>query len=123
MTTLRNIKSATVEELFKQYKNAASMHGEGRKQGDLKVTNRAADTVASVYRELRRRGGDVRQAILPLLLSDHPSIRGWAAAHALEFAPEQGQPILESLAKENGLIGLSALMTLKVWREGNLRFP
>ena len=85
------------------------------------MTNQAADTVAAVYRELRHRAG--REAILPLLLSDNPSVRGWAGAHALEFAPEQGCAILQSLAKERGRIGFSAQMTLKVWREGKLRFP
>ena len=88
-----------------------------------KVTNRAAHKVAAVYRELRRRGGNARDALLPLLLSDDLGVQGWAAAHALEFAPERGRAILEFLAKKEGSIGFSAQMTLKVWNEGTLRFP
>lgn len=117
------IEHATTDELVRMYEEAAIQRGRGMVEGTPRVANRAADTVAAVYRELRRRGGQTREAILPLLLSDHPNVRGWAGAHALEFAPEQGCVILQSLAKEQGLIGFSALMTLKVWREGTLRFP
>lgn len=46
------------------------------------------------------------------------------AAHALDFAPEKGEPVLESLAGVQGsLIGFDAEMTLKEWRKGELRFP
>ena len=36
------------------------------------------------------------------------SVRGWAAAHALEFAPADGEPVLERLAgsPEAGLVGV-----------------
>lgn len=119
----KSIEHATVEELVKLYEAAAISHGRGQTEGTPASTNNAADKIAAAYRELRRRGGQAREAILPLLLSDHASVRRWAGAHALEFAPEKGRPILESLAREKGLIGFSAQMSLKVWREGKLHFP
>jgi len=61
--------------------------------------------------------------LLPLLLSTDDGVREWAAAHALEFEPRQGEAILLDLAKRKGLQGFSSRMTLKVWREGTLRFP
>jgi Domain of unknown function (DUF2019) len=118
-----DIPGASTEELVTLYERAATEHGRGRLQGTPRETNRAADTIAAIYRELRGRGDQSRQAILPLLLSDNPSVRGWAGAHALEFAPEQGRAILEDLAKEKGLIAFSAKTTLKVWAEGKLQFP
>jgi len=56
-------------------------------------------------------------------LSNDIGVRGWAAAQALEFEPCQGEAILLNIAKGEGLAGFNAEMTLKVWREGNLRFP
>jgi hypothetical protein len=50
-------------------------------------------------------------------------VRTWAAAHALEFEPRQGEAILSDVAKLEGLEGFEAKMTLKALREGNLRFP
>ena len=61
--------------------------------------------------------------LLPLLLSNDIGVRGWAAAHALEFEPRQGEAIRWDIAKGEGLAGFNAEMTLKVWRESNLRFP
>lgn len=115
------IELATTDELVRRYEAAAIQHGRGTLEGTPKETNRAADTIAVVYRELRRRGGQAREAILPLLLSDDPSVRGWAGAHALEFAPEQGRAILETLANETGLIGFSANITLQVWLRNLLK--
>jgi hypothetical protein len=117
------LEHATADELVRLYEDAAIRHGRGTEEGTPKATNQAANTISAVYRELRRRGGQTRDAILPLLLSDHASVRGWAASHALEFAPERGRAILQNLAKERGLIAFSARMTLKVWNEGTLRFP
>ena len=117
------LKRITTNELLHMYEQAAVEHGKGKLSGAIKVTNQAADRIAAIYRELRSRGDTERRAILPLLLSDDPNVRAWAGAHALEFAPDQGEPILAELAKERGLIGFGAYMTLKVWREGQLRFP
>jgi hypothetical protein len=46
-----------------------------------------------------------------------------SAAHALEFAPEKGRPVLEALSTEEGMTGFSAQMTLDAWQKGQLRFP
>jgi hypothetical protein len=117
------LRHTTIGELVRLYEEAASQHRKGIEEGTPKVANRAANGVAAAYRELRRRGGNTRDALLPLLLSDDPGVQGWAAAHALEFAPERGRAVLEFLAQKEGSIGFSALMTLKVWHEGTLRFP
>jgi glycine/D-amino acid oxidase-like deaminating enzyme len=112
----------TVDDLIAEYEIEASLHGDLFARGDIAASNRAATEVASIYRELRRRGGDSRMALLPLLEAAHPQVRGWAAAHALEFAPEAGEAVLEALSSERWPVGFSAEMTLKVWRRGELRF-
>jgi hypothetical protein len=45
-------------------------------------------------------------------------------AHALDFAPEQGEAVLSALSEQyDGVAGFNAEMTLDVWRQGELRFP
>lgn len=51
-------------------------------------------------------------------------VRGWAAAHALEFAPAKGEAALALIVTEHvGIEGLTAQVTLTKWRAGRLRFP
>ena len=78
--------------------------------------------IASVYRELRRRGA--QSSLLVLLDSSEPGMRCWAAAHAMDFAPAEGEPVLTALSEsdKSGLIGFDAKMTLREWRRGRLRF-
>ena len=79
--------------------------------------------VSAVYRELRARGKTAQNALLPLMTDPDDAVRGWSAAHALEFAPEQAEPVLTALADSRGVSAFSAKMTLREWRKGNLSFP
>jgi hypothetical protein len=112
------LRAESIADLLALYEKSAIEH---RRASNSIAANKAADVVAAVYRELRRRGEQA--LLLPLVRSPRPEVRSWAAAHALEFAPEQGVPVLEDLSNEPRSLGFSAKMTLKVWREGNLRFP
>lgn len=123
MSKDRNYKECSTEELVRLYERAAADHGQANSRGDYRAGNPASDRVAAIYREIRRRGTEHQKMLLPLLLSNDIGVRGWAAAHALEFEPRQGEAILLDIAKREGLEGFNAQMTLKVWREGNLRFP
>ena len=116
-----DIAALTVDELVRRYAEAASAHQKASERGDHKSANPEHDVVAAVYRELRRRGE--REALLPLLAHAESAVRAWAGAHALEFAPEEGERVLEEVAAEPGLVGFDAKMTLQTWHEGNLRFP
>jgi len=123
MTKKHGYKECSTEELVRLYESAASEHGQANRRGDYRAGNPAADTVAAIYRELRSRGLEHQRMLLPLLLSSDIGVRTWAGAHALEFEPRQGEAILLDIAKREGIEGFNAEMTLKVWREGNLRFP
>jgi Domain of unknown function (DUF2019) len=85
-----DVRKATVNELVTAYAEAAGVHGKAAVAGDYKRANARADEIASIYRELRNRGREAQLSLLPLL--EHPDIdvRGWAAAHALEFSPADG---------------------------------
>jgi hypothetical protein len=109
----------SVELLVARYQSAARRHGAATTSIAAK---KAADEIATTYRKLRTLGSNATDRLLPLLHDADPSVRCWAAAHALEFAPEQGMPVLQELAAGPGLVGLNATMTLSEWRAGRLRF-
>lgn len=111
-------------QLVRRYSIAAAAHGAAKESGSYKKANKQHDIIAGIYRELRARGLEAQLALLDLLDDPNPSVRGWAAAHALEFAPARGELVLRELARRMpGLIGLGAEMTLREWRKGALRFP
>ena len=62
--------------------------------------------------------------MLPLLSHGDPAVVTWAGAHVLEFAPAEGERVLEQIARDgSGIFGFDAQQTLAVWREGKLSFP
>jgi len=118
---VRNLQRASIEELVQEYEQAAVAYGQALAGADHRAANRAHDRLAGAYRELRSRAAAPH--LLPLLKSEHEYVRSIAAAHALEFAPEQGEPVLQWFAARPGLQRISAEYALKAWREGTLKFP
>ena len=114
---------ADAHTLVVAYREAALGHGLGTESGDYRRANRHHDTVAALYRDLRRRGPEAQRELLPLLDDISPYVRAWAAAHALDFAPDRGEPVLQRLAVVSGVFRLTAEATLKEWRNGSLSFP
>jgi hypothetical protein len=119
--TLRNFQGVSVDELVQEYGQAAVAYGQALAAANHRAANRAHDRIASTYRELRRRAA--ASHLLPLLKSENENVRACVAAHALEFAPEQGEPALVELAARPGRVRTPAEYALKAWREGTLTFP
>jgi hypothetical protein len=126
-SAVAGMSGLSVDELVSRYRAAASAHGSMKLTDSAKArraANRKADTVAVIYRQLRTRGA---ASVLSVLLEDpDPGVRAWAGAHALEFAPSQGEQVLEALAAEDTEPlgkGSNAKITLEEWRAGRLRFP
>jgi hypothetical protein len=119
---VRNLQQASIEELVQEYEQAAAAHGRALAAADHRSANRAHDRIVSTYRELRSRAA--ASQLLPLLTSEDENVRACVAAHALEFAPEQGEPVLLGFATSHpGLLRIRAEYALKAWREGTLEFP
>jgi hypothetical protein len=117
------IQSGDLQELLNLYENATITHGRASEVGDYRTANREAETMGAVYRELRSRGIENQKALLRLLSHDNVHVRVMAAAHALEFAPEEGEPVLTEISRLHGIAALNAEMALQEWRKGNLKFP
>lgn len=119
-----DFKEADLQTLVREYREASVVAGKASFDGDYKTANRNAETVINICRELRRRGREAQNFILPLLNDEDLNVRTMAAAHALEFAPEQAEPVLLELTNLGpGLHRLEAKIALEQWRNGTLEFP
>lgn len=122
--TRHNLERADVDSLVAAYTEAAANQGGAIESGNHKEANRMADRLIAIFRELRDRDVTAKRRLLGLLTHPDPGVRCWSAAHALEFAPEEGQRTLEALAPiANSFIALMAATVLKQWRRGELKFP
>lgn len=121
MTNLDDLTRHNEDDLVALYVSAAVAFSRLHGGIDYRAANKAFDRLAAVYRELRARGAQKR---LRELL-DHPDdgVRFAVASHAMEFAPDEGEPILRRMADGSGVRALSAGETLKAWKAGTLRFP
>jgi hypothetical protein len=117
----RELQRATIEQLVQDYEQAAIAYEQSIKAANSRAANRATDRVSSAYRELRRREAETH--LLPLLKSENDCVRSFVAADALEFAPEQGVPVLEELASRPGRRRTPAEYALREWRAGKSRSP
>ncbi|RKH90679.1 DUF2019 domain-containing protein [Corallococcus sp. AB045] len=117
----RKFQKASVEELVQWYAEGSIAYEQALDAADSRSANRAQDKITGAYRELRSRGETSQ--LLPLLQSENETVRTNVAVHALEFAPELGEPVLLWIAKRPGINGLAAEYALKAWREGTLEFP
>ena len=86
------------------------------------LTRQPYDIVWECSIELRRRGPEAQQALLPLLKHTSPDVRVCAAKDALDFAPELGVAELERLARSDFICGVKAQLILREWRRGTLKF-
>ena len=113
----------SVAAVLARYAGAAAAHGRATldKNISYREVNKQYRILAKALEQLRCRGPDAQLALLGLLDDPDPSVRGWAARDALEFAPQQAEACLAELAKLPGLIGFDAEMVLKEWRAGRLR--
>src|SRR5581483_11902153 len=107
-----DIEQATTDQLVARYSAAARRHGVATVEG-TGAASAEADEIAAIYRQLRSRRK--QSALLPLLDLDEPGVQAWAAAHALEFAPEEGEPVLARLAEGEGSQAFGAELTLREW--------
>lgn len=124
MTKRLDVQHADLDSLLAEYADAAVTQRRASREGKHKVANPAYERLSAVVRELRARGPDGPDALLRLLSDPRIEVRGWAAAHALEFAPERASAVLEEIAAgPSSLEEFSAKMVLQQWRAGSLRAP
>ncbi|NVJ01210.1 DUF2019 domain-containing protein [Myxococcus sp. AM009] len=118
-----SLEKRSLQELASMYEEFAAAHGQASETGDHRKANAQFRRIAAVWKELRTRKSEGSGALLNLLGSANPHVRGWAASHALESAPQAAEAVLEQLANGPPSIArFNAEMVLSEWRAGRLTF-
>lgn len=112
-----------IDEYIAGYAAAAQRHGEATKVGDSVAANKAYRELDRYWKTIQLSDSDWQPAFLELLSHESPLVRAMAAAYAIHFEPTRAVPVLEALATEPGILGVSAQMALKLWERGELRPP
>ncbi len=121
--TIAKYRKHTSEDLVQIVKSLAIERGQALEVSDPKRANLLYKDLANICREIRSRGVETQRQLLPLLDSEDVYVRLWVATCALEFDATRAVPILEEI-DQNGspLVGFTAGMVLKQWREGKFHF-
>jgi hypothetical protein len=114
------------EEIRQNYIDAAVLHRESSYHGDHKTANKQYGILKKFFKQIEQNKID-KNLLIELLKHENICVRSWAAAHLLgiKFETVKAEEELKSIASmpNAGMVGFSAEMTLKVWKQqGNLKF-
>lgn len=105
------------EELFQQFVQGA----DGMKNQNPKIANKFHDQMHAAYKILKD-SEEGRQKILGLFNHENPFVRLCAAAHGLQWEPEEAKRVLVAIRDGQGPGSFSAEITLKEFEKGALSF-
>lgn len=88
---------------------------------DPKKANKCQAQMHFCYKILRETEAG-REAIIALMNDAEPSVRCWAAAHALQWRADLARRALEGLRDSQGPYSFTAEMTLEEYDKGRLTF-
>lgn len=117
METMRKINN--LKEALKFFEDAAIKYGEAIRNGKSKIANRNFDILADIAKYLRKNNSLYELSIF----YTHPdiSLRSWAATYLLPVYEKESIKVLKEIAKMDGIESFNAEMTIKEWKNGNLR--
>ena len=110
----------TVSALVDRFRSAAIAKGDF---ASAARDGRLHQQMSDAYRSLVAAGDQGQVAFTELLSDPSPHVRSWAAAQLLFTGNALARPVLETLAAQAGLVGLSARVTLSEYDAGRLGSP
>jgi hypothetical protein len=121
------MKSENDQEILITFINAAKKHGDATLVGDYKTANAQYKILTNVYKLFEKDRNKAEKLLEFLFQCENPSVRGWAAAHALglRIKIDEATEILRTISKDHqlGILRFDAEMTLSEWeKKGELHF-
>ncbi|MFY2561191.1 DUF2019 domain-containing protein [Corallococcus terminator] len=108
----------TLEELVDQFARNVAAQTDAIHRGDARTGNKHAKKYIAALQQLREHGDAGREALAVLLTHPRTDLRTMAAGFLLRYRTEAAKAVLEKAAKEGGIGGLGAIMTLRHWENG-----
>ena len=117
METMKPVK--TVERALGLFEKYSISKGEAIDSGNSKVANKNYDRIESIVKFLRENQELSQLAVF----YNHPNahVRLNAAAYLLPVFEKESLKIMKNITKEKGIVSLDAEMTIKEWKNGNLK--
>jgi hypothetical protein len=109
----------SVSQLLAEYSEAADIAGD---LSDVKRQRKAAKKIHDCYKVLRE-SEEGRRGIMAVMSDPRPHVRSWAAAHSLQWEPENARQVLEALRNDKVFpYSIDAEMALEQFDKGLLSF-
>ncbi|MEC5291070.1 DUF2019 domain-containing protein [Aurantimonas sp. C2-6-R+9] len=119
MTIVPQLTELTVDEIVREYIAIGLAQDKAIEADDTSTFNRLARRQFAYEKELKRREGDQRRALVPLLEHSNAQIRLNAAHATLVVAPLLARETLEAVAEwESGPQALDAGMAIQMLDDG-----
>lgn len=113
------IKIENVEEALKLFEDAAIKQSDASNNGKSKIANRNYDKIVSSISYLKN--NDSLKELTRFYEHSNVFVRIWAASYLLPLYERKSLKILKEIADRNVLGSLEAEMTIKEWKNGNLK--
>jgi len=110
-----------IDEAIQRFRTAAIQKGDFAQFAV--EDHRLHREMATAWCELHNQGIAGRDAFKKLLADESRYVRGWVAAQLLSEGDRDAVPVLNELARGQGIDGFNAQMTLKEWRAKRLSSP
>ena len=115
-----------LEILVQRFIEASIKLEESTLAGDSERINKESKEIMIIVKELRGIGKDAMDKLLPLLSHENNYVRCNAACCIIPVYPKKARETLTEISQLKGLkagmIGFNAMMTLREWGKGNLKF-
>jgi len=95
------LEAVTVAELVERYAAAGIDEDKAETEDDLPKRNWLCLQMEAIAKELKRRPGDQRRALLVLYSHPNIEVRLMAAKRTLAIAPIEARKMIESIAESN----------------------
>lgn len=114
------------DNILKTYIEASIIHGKATNEGKHREANKQYSKLSKIYKTLKNDSVLAESILTELLNHENLFVKAWAAAHALtlDINVKLAESILLDIScmDDIGILQLDAEMTLKQWKDGNLKF-
>lgn len=116
---METIKVRNTKEALSLFEDAAIKQGEASNAGENKKANRNYDKIAATISYLKKNGA--LNELATFYVHSNLYVRAWAAAYLLPLYERKSLKILKEIADMNIVGSLEAEMTIREWKNGNLK--
>ena len=113
------METAIVEQTLKQIAKYAIKRGEALEEGKSQIANRCYDKIHRIVDSLKK--GNQLSLLAKLYNHSNSWVRLTASVYLLPLYEKESLTALSRIAKMDGLCAFEAEMTIKEWKNGNLK--